>query len=201
MSIRACFKFGKARCWRASLRAWTLVEMMVALAIFSLGMAALCSFYLFSIRSLASMANYASLDAENREAMDRLTQEIRQATAVENCITNGDSTSITVLEPDTNGDAIPVTYLFSATNSELSRITGGDSTVLLTNCDLLNFELFQRNPSNGNYGVFPVASSDWTQTVKVVQLTWKTARSLPSGLVNSENIQTARIVIRKQQNN
>ena len=173
--------------------------MMIALAIFSLGMAALGSFYLFSIRSLASMANYASLDQENRQAMDRLTQEIRQATAVENCTTNGDSTSITILEPDTNGNDIPVTYLFSAANSELCRIAGGDSTVLLTNCDLLNFELFQRNPSNGNYGVFPVASSDWTQTVKVVQLTWETARSLPSGLVNSENIQTARIVIRKQQ--
>jgi hypothetical protein len=29
-------------------------------------------------------------------------------------------------------------------------------------------------------------------------LTWKTSRSLPGGLINSENIQTARIVIRKQ---
>ncbi len=169
--------------------------MMVALAIFSLGMAALGSFYLFSIRSMASLANYASLDQENRQAMDRLTQEIRQAKAVEDCSTNGDSTSITIL----NGDDIPVTYLFSATNHELCRIAGGDSSVLLTNCNLLNFELFQRNPSNGNYGVFPVASSDWTQSVKVVQLTWKTSKSLPTGLVNSENIQTARIVIRKQQ--
>jgi hypothetical protein len=49
--------------------------------------------------------------------------------------------------------------------------------------------------------VFPLASGNWTQSVKVVQLTWKTSRHVPSGPVNSENIQTARIVIRKQQDN
>jgi Tfp pilus assembly protein PilW len=179
-----------------SCRAWTLVEAMVATALFSVGAAALGTVYLYSIKAFASMENYATLDAENRQAMDQMTKEIRQARQVLACTTNVDSTSITLL----NGSGDQVTYLFSATNLQLQRIDGADSRTLLTNCNLLNFELFQRNPSNGNYGVFPVASGDWTQSVKVVQLTWKTKMSLPNGIANSENIQTARIVIRKQQN-
>ena len=105
--------------------------------------------------------------------------------------------SLTIL----NGANQNVTYSFNAGTKQMTRSVGGASQMILTNCDLLNFSLFQRNPSNGNYGVFPAAVGNWTQDVKVVQLTWKTSRHVPSGPVNSENIQTARIVIRKQQKN
>ena len=52
---------------------------------------------------------------------------------------------------------------------------------------------------NGNFDIYPVATNNWQQTVKVIQLTWRTSMTLPNGVGNSENIQTARIVIRKQQ--
>jgi len=66
---------------------------------------------------------------------------------------------------------------------------------------LLQFDLFTRCPSNAVYGFgsFPVATNNWQLTVKVLQLTWKTSILQPSGMANSENVQTARIVIRKQQ--
>ena len=76
--------------------------------------------------------------------------------------------------------------------------TDGTSKVLLNNCSLLSFQLFTRCPSNGVFGSFPVATNNWQQTVKVLQLTWKTSVLQPSGIANSENVQTARIVIRKQ---
>jgi hypothetical protein len=44
-----------------------------------------------------------------------------------------------------------------------------------------------------------VATNSWQLTGKVLQLTWKTSISQPNGIANSENVQTARIVIRKQQ--
>ena len=75
----------------------------------------------------------------------------------------------------------------------------GPRELLLNNCSLLSFQLFTRCPSNAVFGSFPVAVNNWQQTVKVLQLTWKTSMTLPSGIVNSENVQTARIVIRKQQ--
>jgi prepilin-type N-terminal cleavage/methylation domain-containing protein len=178
-------------------RAWTLVELMVAMAIFSLSGIALMGLYLFSIRSMASMYSYAQLDASNRQAMDQLTREIRQSKKVLYFTTN----SITVLTVDASGaDGPTVTYSFSPSVKRMLRTSSdGTSTTLLDNCSLLNFQLFTRCPSNGVFGIFPVAQNNWQQTVKVLQLSWKTSIVQASGIANSENVQTARIVIRKQQ--
>jgi len=176
-------------------RGWTLAETLLGVAIFAISGMALSSVFIYSIRSFAALTNYSSLDRENRSAMDQLTREIRQAKQVVSYTTNGNS-ALTII----NGDTQTVTYSFSPlTKQMLRQVQGGDTQVLLTNCDLLNFSLYQRNPSNGNYGIFPTATNNWQQTVKVIQFTWKTASSLPNAEVNSENVQTARVVIRKQQ--
>ena len=68
--------------------AWTLVEIMVAVAVFSIVGLVLMGTYLFSVKTMASMYNYALLDQSNRQAMDQLTREIRQARKVLNYTTN-----------------------------------------------------------------------------------------------------------------
>lgn len=167
------------------------MEMAVAVAVFSISGLALASVYFFAMKSFASLGNYAVLDQANREAMDLLTREIRQAKQVTAYSTN----SITIV----NGASESVTYVFRAQTKEMVR-TASDGTVrvLLDNCDLLNFRLYQRNPIGGSYNVYPVATGNWQQTVKVVQLSWKTSRTVLQGQVTSENVQTARVVIRKQ---
>jgi Tfp pilus assembly protein PilV len=176
-------------------RAWTLVEMMVAVGIFSLCGIGLMGLYLFSVKSMASMYNYCLLDQCNRQAMDQLTREIRQATKVLNYTTN----SVTILAANNDGSTSTVTYSFSPSTKKMLRTSDGASKALLNDCSLLSFQLFTRCPSNGVFGSFPVAVNNWSNTVKVLQLTWKTSMTLPGGIVNSENVQTARIVIRKQQ--
>lgn len=172
-------------------RAWTLVEMMVALAVFSISAIALASLFLFSMRSFAAVANYAALDQQNRVAMDKITREIRDARCVTNYVAN--PPTLTLLT--TNN--LLVTYRFSPLTKTMWRTTSdGSSEVLLTNCNLLNFSICQRNPSN-QFGLYPVASNSLYQTAKVIQLTWKTSRTInPTRRINSEDIQTARIVIR-----
>jgi hypothetical protein len=178
-------------------RAWTLLEMIIAVGIFSMGSAGLMGLYLFSIKSMASMYNYAVLDQYNRQAMDLLTREVRQSKNVLAYSTN----SISILTAADDGSNPTVTYSFNPSSKKMVRTSSdGTSKVLLNNCNLLSFQLFTRCPSNGVFGSFPVATGNWSNTVKVLQLTWKTSMSLPSGIINSENIQTARIVIRKQQN-
>jgi type II secretory pathway pseudopilin PulG len=174
---------------------WTLVEIMVAAGLFSLSSLALGTIFLFSLKSFASMANYAMLDRENRAAMDVLTREIRQAKLVTGYVTNASGNSLSIR----NGDGQDVTFSFDSANQQFVRTVNGYSGVLLTNCNLLSFNLFQRTPQGSNFGMFPITYGNYTQSVKVVQLTWKTSRLVPAGPVNSENIQTARIVIRKQQ--
>jgi prepilin-type N-terminal cleavage/methylation domain-containing protein len=178
-------------------RAFTLVETMVSVAVFSIAGLALATIFLFSIRSYAAMANYALLDQKNRQAMDQLTYEIRQAQKVVSYASNSTSSSLTI----TNGDGLQVTYTFDSANQRVTR-TGSDGSfaTLLTNCALLNFNLYVRPPTNGSFDVYPVTfNTNWQQTVKVVQLSWKTSMSIPPARVTSEDIQTARIVIRKQQ--
>lgn len=171
---------------------WTLPEMAVSLAVFGIASLALVSIFLFSLRSMASLTNYAILDANNRQTMDKLTLEIREAQYVSNYSTN--PPTLTIM----NGDSQLVTYRFDTGSHRMTRTVDGASQVLLENCNLMDFRLYQRNPSNFSYNVYPLATGSWKDTVKVVELTWKTSRNI-GGLarVNSENVQTARIVIRK----
>lgn len=171
---------------------FTMVEMLVAAGLFSLVGLALGSLYLFSTTSFAAMANYAELDKINRTAMDKLSKEIRQSQAVADATAN----SITIIAA--NGKH--VTYSFNSISGKLIRsvLEDDSSETLLSDCKLLAFNLYQRNPIGGTYDIYPAATNNWSQTVKCISLTWKASRKMPSGLSVSENIQTARVVIRKQ---
>jgi type II secretory pathway component PulJ len=169
--------------------AWTLLEMMIAVGVFSIASAAIGSAYVFSLRSFQALSNYNILDQQNREAMDLLTREIRQANMVSS-FTNGQNSSLTLVD----GALRSVTYSFNRNTQQMIRTSNGVSKVLLDNCSLLNFHLGMRPPTT-NYGYYPTTDIN---KAKIVDLTWKTRRYLPGGIANSENIQTARIVIRKQ---
>jgi hypothetical protein len=47
----------------------------------------------------------------------------------------------------------------------------------------------------GSYDVYPAASA---ATAKVVNVSWICSRQIMNGMENTESVQTARIVIRKQ---
>ena len=174
--------------------AFTLVEMMFAVGIFSIASVALATLFLFSIKSFAQLANYAELDAENRHAVDILTREIRQAQYVKTYSTN--PASITLLA----GAGYDVTYSFVPSKQAMFRTVDGKSEVLLTNCSLLDFKLYQRNPTLTDFEIYDIANNNVQKYVKAVELSWKTRKSLnPTTLINSENVQTARIIIRKQE--
>src|SRR5688572_17603622 len=100
MSIKPALKACRA--------AFTLVEITIAVVVFSITALALATILLFSVRSFAALANYSSLEQANRSAMDLVTREIRQARAVVNVSTN----SITVID----GDGSSITYFFNPVN-------------------------------------------------------------------------------------
>ena len=67
--------------------------------------------------------------------------------------------------------------------------------MLLTECDQLSFAIFQRNPSNSVYDYFPTATAT---NCKMVNVNWTCTRKILGSAVNSESVQTAKIVIRKK---
>lgn len=166
----------------------TLVEFLFAIAIGMIAIAALASLSLYSGRTFAGLMNYADLENRSRAALDLMTKEIRQTSLLTDSTTN----QLTF----TDYDGASLVYQYSPTNQTLTRTKNGASKVLLTGCETLRFAIFQRNSINGTYDQYP-SSSQPTNT-KLVQISWVCKRSILGASINSESVQTAKIVIRKK---
>jgi len=147
----------------------------------------LVSMSMLSGRSFAAFYNYVDLDDSNRIAMDTLTRDLRECNGVKTC-----SASQLVIE---DSDGVNITYAFSSGTRTLTRSKAASVRTLLVGCDSLTFSIAQRNPIGGSYDVYPTATP---ATAKVVNVAWNCSRTILGHKANTENVQTARIVIRRQ---
>ena len=166
----------------------TLIEMAIGIGIGSIVLMILGSLSSFTARSLAGLANYSDLDQASRSALDTMSQQIRQTRRVIEGTTNR------LVFEDSDGGTLQFSY--DAGSRTLRRIKNGvGSKALLSNCDNLTFSMYQRNPVAGSYDVYPTASP---ATCKLIQLRWTCSRDLLKSKFNTESVQSAKIVIRKQ---
>jgi len=174
----------------------TLVELQIASAISVILFTAVLALAFYTARSFAAFTNYVDLDANSRNALDVMSSEIRQA----DLVTAATSTSLTFQTTDPSTLATHILkYVYDPVKKELDRIfDGGQPEVLLTECTFLQFGIFQRNttPSLDNAFV-PVATSQ-PNLCKVVQLSWICSRKILGKSVNTESVQSAKVVIRKK---
>jgi hypothetical protein len=159
---------------------------MIATGIGGVVLSVLMLLIFFAARSFAALANYVDLDQASRNALDIMSSEIRQADRLTTFSTNQ-------LVFSYNGNTLDYTY--SPQAKTLTRTLGGNARVLLTGCDSLTFSIFQRNPMGGTYDQYPTATA---ATTKLVQLTWTCSRKILGAAVNTESVQSAKIVLRKQ---
>jgi len=178
---------------RQAIRGISIAEMWVAMAVSGIILAALLGFTLYTGKSFAALTNYVDLEQKSQNALDTMTREIRQtdflvsygtATLNGRLITN----SLTFMAPD--GQQI----IYSYGNRALTRTKGAEKKTLLTNCDFLSFQVFQRNPISGAYDQYPTASAT---NCKLVSVSWVCSRNILGSAINTESVQTAKIVIRK----
>lgn len=167
----------------------SLVELMVALTIGSISMTALAALTFYTARSFAALTNYVDLDKKSRDALDRMTQMVRQSDG----LLDFDSHSVTF---SYDNGAQSLTYSYDPNTRELTQTLGTTKRTLLTECDYLKFEVFKRNPMNGSYDQYP-ASLD-TDGAKIIQVSWLCSRTILGKTMNTESVQSAKIVIRKQ---
>lgn len=167
----------------------TLAELMIATAIGSVVALGLASLTFFTARSFAAMANYVDLDYRSRKALDTMSREIRQAKR----LTDATSTSLTFEDYDSG----KLQYVYDQEKQTLTRIKDGvaDGKPLLEECSTLTFSIFQRNTVGGTYDQF---STTTASTCKLVQLRWICSRKILGVAKNTESVQSAKIVIRKQ---
>lgn len=162
----------------------TLMELMISVGIatmFVLGVIILTQFTLN--QGLFAIANYSDLNAKSRQTLDRLSRDIRSSSQVIAFSTN----SISL----TNSDGTAFSYTWDGSN-RLVRTYAGSSSTMLTNCDYLCFNIYQRNPSN-NF-LFYTATN--IAQAKLVDVSWRCSRQYLGAKLNTESVQTARIVIR-----
>jgi prepilin-type N-terminal cleavage/methylation domain-containing protein len=163
---------------------FTLIEVMLASGIAGLVFAAICFTAVFTTRSFLAMGNYADLDKASRNALDIMSRDIRQTRSLTAYQTNQ------LTFQDSDGGAL--IYAWDPVAGTLSRIKGVEIKILLTQCDYLNFGVSQRNPSND----FNFYSTTNLSTVKLIDVSWNCSRQIRQQKVNTESVQTAKIVIR-----
>ena len=172
----------------ASRRGATLLELMVASGIGALVLLAMSSLSYYTARGFVAMGNYSDLDRKSRVALDQMTRDIRMC----NYLVSSSATQLVFNYSGTTN----LTYTWNSSARTLTRsMTGQADKLLLGQCDYLLFDTYQRNMSNQVYGAFSNATPT---TCKLVDLSWRCSRTILQQKVNTESVQTAKIVIRNE---
>lgn len=173
---------------------FALIEVLIASAITTLVVLVICALTLHSSRSFAAIFNYVDLDDSNQIAMDQLSRDVRQAKRLKSCTTNATTRVVDSITLE-DADGTDLVYTYFQKQGTLIRTKGGHSRTVLKGCDKLAFTLGQRNTYTGGSEVYAAASP---ATCKVINVSWSCSRKILGNKENTESMQTARIVIRKQ---
>jgi type II secretory pathway component PulJ len=166
----------------------TLVEVMVATVLGTLILAGAGSLMVYNVRSLAALTNYTDLDRYSRNAVDRISRDVRQAATLASFTT----TELRFTFPS----APDVRYIYDPRGRTLVRTQGtSDRTVLLEECDSLTFTVYGRNNISNSWDQFEVTTA---ANAKLIKLNWTCSRTILGEARNTESIQTAKVVLRKQ---
>ena len=165
--------------------AFTLVEVMVAAALGLIALTAVGMLSWFSSRSFAAIANYVVLDQTSQLALDKMSREVRQARR----LTDYSATSLNLLDFDNN----PLQFVYDPDAKTLVRVSAGQTNLLLTGCDFLQFTNYQRTPTSNTFDAYQAAS---VTNSKVIQVTWSCSRKILGAKVNTESIQSSKIALR-----
>jgi prepilin-type N-terminal cleavage/methylation domain-containing protein len=175
---------------RATRAAFTLAEMLVATGIGAILLLFASSFYLFSLRSFTSLANYTDLSMKSRYASDLISRDLRSALSVQNLTSNQ-------LVLNLAGGTTTVSYTYYPVSGTLTRNDGRQSQVLLTQIANGSFNFsFYGPPTNNVYESFPTNSANGA---KLVGFKWSCTRPVLTGsLTNSQTLEMALVNLRNQ---
>ena len=166
--------------------AFTLVEMLMALGLGVVVLAAVLSVGTLCLRGFVGMYNYTDLNMQSRLALDRISKDIRGATGLFSYQTNS-------LVFSTTNAATTITYTYDpSARTLICDKTGQPQRTLLTYCDDWNFKLYQRTPG---YNYTNIETTVPT-LCKLVSMHWVCSRTIMGLKLNTETVQEAKIVLR-----
>jgi len=165
----------------------TLVELMIGLGIGSLVLMSIMMILITSNRSFAALGNYSSMEQFSRNAVDQMTRDIRKA---KNLLTFSTNEVVFNYAGPTN-----LTYSYNPGSRKLIQWkTGGQTNVLLSECDSLSFSMFSNVPQPGGALINTTSVSQG----KCIRVAWKCSRTIIGKKFNTQDMQEALIVIRNK---
>jgi prepilin-type N-terminal cleavage/methylation domain-containing protein len=180
-------------------RGFTLVEYMIASTIGLMVLSAALVLWAYASKNTASLLGYIDLSTTSKNALDRMSQQIRNAKAVRSCSKNQ---LVLIVPGGTSTDPWTMTYAYDSTNRLLRQIYSPgllatkESTTLLTECTNFAFTVFQRTPTSNSFMLY---TNGWsTNTAKVIEMQWTCLRRITGDKSSLEKQVSAKVVIRNQ---
>jgi len=161
---------------------WTLVELMVAIAVGAVVLGAVLVTFIFVAKNFVIVGNYHDLDKDSRHTLDVLTRDIRSISNVTSFAAN----EINMV--DMKGNRID--YKWDGSN--FIRNWNGTAEVMLKDCDYLSMTNYQRNASTN----FSFVAAGSTAETKLIDIRWHCWRPVLGSHLTTESVQTAKIVVR-----
>ncbi len=174
---------------------FTLIEGLVAMGLGSIVMTMVASLTVYSSRTFYSMTNYVDLDVHSRNAVDIISRELREATALVDSKTNSANQFITLTNTSTT-TGVTITWSKRENTLTLDK-TGQPTQTLLTGCDKWVVSFYTRAPSLSSTNLsFNTASN--MASCKLINMSWKCSRTILGTKLNTETVQTAQVVLRNK---
>jgi prepilin-type N-terminal cleavage/methylation domain-containing protein len=173
-------------CGKRRRSGFTIVEFMVAMSIGLLVLGAALVLWAFASKTCASLFAYVDLSSTSKNAVDRVSQLIRNTKRVQSC-----SSNMLVLI-DVSGQTNILSY--SASQKKLTATKNSVTKVLLTECTNFQFAVYQRTPISNSMVLYTNGFA--TNTARVVQMQWTCKRTLTGEKDNIETQMSAKVVIR-----
>jgi len=165
--------------------AFTLIEVLMASGVGLMALLVIMLLSLYSSRSFAAIANYVDMDERSQLALDKMSREIRQS----HRLVDFSPTSITIEDKHSN----PVKFVYDPEARNLVRVAGGVTTTNLTECDSLKFSNYQGTIRSNTFDAY---DERYITNSRLIQVTWTCSRSILGAKMNTESVQSAKIVIR-----
>ena len=162
----------------------TVPEMVVSVGVGSLILMVMAVVFMSSARSFAALGHYVSMDRNSRNAMDRMTREIRRA----GDLIEFSSTHLKFVGyGQTNSFLV---YDWNANSRQLTEWKTGQAktNVLLSECDNLAFDM-------SRVSLVPTTIISEGKAIKV---NWKCSRTILGKKLTSEDMGQALIIIRNK---
>lgn len=180
-----------ARPERRSQGGFSVVELLVAMGISSMALAAVLSTVTFVARSSISTTDYADMDREARSGLETFARDVRMASDVVAFSTNAVTLQVVTASGTTN-----VNYTFVPQTKIFYRAYGtSGQRALIKNIDRFQLSRYSiaLDPDTGQ----PMEAANSLDT-KQIQLELRSIRSGPAKAFASNNVVSARYVLRNK---